>query len=278
MISKITNHAEQARARLLNQFKGKPKFEALINLMAHQFQQLEDAFWQLLTERQITTAVGAQLDIIGEIIGLKREVDETTTLTDDEDYRAMMFIKILANVSEGTLDELIVLVTELLGHEDVVVTEYYPASGEVEVLQEITEFEALLHRLFGQAIPVATYWVIRTLTSSLATSLTCVDFFTTLNGPASSGAGSITVILATHFPATGDLIIDAGLAVEEVVTYSSHVGAVFTLTGTLANSHTDGASVSSYVAADGDDKSLGDEADPDVGGTLTSAVVAKGWV
>lgn len=278
MTAQITNHHSEAVLRLLQQFRGKPKLEAMLGIVTHQIQQLEDAFWELMTERQLTTAIGAQLDIIGAILGQSRVVDETTTLTDDNDYRAMLGIKILVNTSNGTMDEILEIAGELLGHQDIVLTEYYPASAEIEIRQLITDFEQLLYRFLGQSIPTAVNLIVRTLTSSLATTLTFVEFFSALTVGAVATDTSLTVTSASAFPSSGDLILDAGLAVQEVVTYTSHTGTVFTLSTPVANTHSIGASVSFHVAADGDDKSLGDSSSAPAGGTFASATLAKGWV
>jgi Protein of unknown function (DUF2612) len=62
---------------------------------------LEAAMQQVLTERSIDTAVGAQLDAIGARVGRSRE-----GVTDDEIYRRYVRAQIAANKSDGTMRDI----------------------------------------------------------------------------------------------------------------------------------------------------------------------------
>lgn len=57
---------------------------------------LAQAMRDVLTKRNIDTAIGAQLDVIGAIVGRKRNG------ADDETYRAFCRAQILTNKSDGT--------------------------------------------------------------------------------------------------------------------------------------------------------------------------------
>lgn len=58
------------------------------------------ALGQLDTERRLTNAFGAQLDVLGDIVGEAREGDL------DDEYRPRISAKILLNNSSGTAEEL----------------------------------------------------------------------------------------------------------------------------------------------------------------------------
>lgn len=76
----------------------------LRNLLAglvSQFQPIEEAFAQLLLERSVNNAVGAQLDAIGKIVGQPR-----SGLVDD-DYRRFVRARIAANRSSGLVDDIL---------------------------------------------------------------------------------------------------------------------------------------------------------------------------
>lgn len=61
-----------ARTRYTEQFRGKPIFDKYIRLLLSGFEELQTVVQQLQQERSIDTAVGAQLDVIGEIVGRPR--------------------------------------------------------------------------------------------------------------------------------------------------------------------------------------------------------------
>lgn len=85
--------------------------EKLVANLATPFQSLEAALQQLLTERSIDTAVGAQLDVIGRIVGQPRNS------LDDETYRRYCRARIATNKSNGTIENLIT-VTNLVVYDD----------------------------------------------------------------------------------------------------------------------------------------------------------------
>jgi hypothetical protein len=101
VISKIEDHVERGLARLPSQFRDKPKLKAFLTVLMTPAQPLEDALWQLLTERDIDTAIGDQLDQIGVIVNQPRLGN------DDDTYRRFLYVRIAINRSSGTPEELI---------------------------------------------------------------------------------------------------------------------------------------------------------------------------
>src|SRR5690242_14038772 len=85
--------------------------EKLVATLATPFQSIENMLQQLLTERSIDTAVGAQLDVIGRIVGQPRNG------LDDESYRRYCRARIATNNSEGVMENLIT-VTDLIVYDD----------------------------------------------------------------------------------------------------------------------------------------------------------------
>jgi hypothetical protein len=73
----------------------------LLRAIVGSVQTLEDAFQQLLTERGVDTAVGAQLDVLGRIVGQER-----AGMLDD-DYRRLVRARISVNRSKGTIADVI---------------------------------------------------------------------------------------------------------------------------------------------------------------------------
>jgi hypothetical protein len=101
MITLISNHIEQAKDRLREQYKGKPTIEALITAWVGQVQELEQILIDLSTQRSIDTASGIQLDLIGELLNKPRNGRS------DADYRILLLAKIAQNISRGTPEDVI---------------------------------------------------------------------------------------------------------------------------------------------------------------------------
>lgn len=83
----IEDYLAVARSRTTEQFKlgedgeGAVVFDKMLQLLLGGKIELQEVFRQLMQERSIDTAVGAQLDIIGEIVGQPRELIDTALLT-----------------------------------------------------------------------------------------------------------------------------------------------------------------------------------------------------
>lgn len=101
MATQITDHVQQALARLSQQFKGKTQVEAMLSALTGNVQEVETALWQLLTERAVDVAIGVHLDTIGQIVGQQREARS------DEDYRRFIQARIAANRSRGTIPDVL---------------------------------------------------------------------------------------------------------------------------------------------------------------------------
>jgi hypothetical protein len=103
-IDHITDHDARAKARLVEQFKRQANFLAFFTIAVRQVQDLEDAFFDFLTAFILDNAVGAQLDLLGRIVGqLRGGLDDTT-------YRLYLRARIKANRSSGTLPELLEII------------------------------------------------------------------------------------------------------------------------------------------------------------------------
>lgn len=94
IVQKINDHVLQALDRLLQQYRGMVRIEGIISSLVEQIQDLENAFYPLDQYRQLQFAYGAQLDGLGQIIGLSRN-----GLSDSE-----YFILLLGTISENNSD------------------------------------------------------------------------------------------------------------------------------------------------------------------------------
>lgn len=142
----ITNHIQQALARLMYQYQGLPRIQGFYAGFVQQVQDLEDAIFNLDAQRQLwdgtsTPAFGKQLDNIGTIVGISRN-----GLPDDE-YLLFIFGKIAENNSDDTLAAVLSVIGYIFQAEQTLVQEIFPAALCVEVLNP-----AIPQRLYSIAV------------------------------------------------------------------------------------------------------------------------------
>ena len=99
---------------LVEQFRGKPNIEALVEVIGIELQQVADFYEQLRTERDLDHAVGKQLDGVGDIVVMTRkEAGELAgdpipfDVIDDDTYRQYLIYKILKNTCDCTYPDII---------------------------------------------------------------------------------------------------------------------------------------------------------------------------
>lgn len=123
----ITDHADRAVQRLAQQFR-KPKIEAFLRCLIDPLQILENVSWQLLTEKSVDNAIGAQLDMIGAIVRQPRAG------FNDDDYRRLIRARISVNKSNGTVRDIIRVARLVIDDVNVAVEvkQSYPAAVVVK--------------------------------------------------------------------------------------------------------------------------------------------------
>jgi len=100
----VPDHVAAATSRLCEQFKTKPNIKNLLATLVAPAQALENALWQLLTQRTIDQAIGVQLDALGTIVGRPRD-----GVTDDEIYRRYVRAQISVNKSHGSVEDILTI-------------------------------------------------------------------------------------------------------------------------------------------------------------------------
>ena len=113
--------------RLISLWKDKPNIQGLVTSYLREVQELEDVWFQLLNERNVFTAIGAQLDVIGTYVGESRDS------RNDDDYRDAILNRVARNNSDGTPESIIQLISAATGSPVVQIWEHYPASMHVYV-------------------------------------------------------------------------------------------------------------------------------------------------
>lgn len=141
-----TDVVEVGLGRLIQQFRGKPRLVALLGIYLEEFQELEDARWDVFTKTFIDDGEGIQLDGIGEILQEQRQG------IDDEWYRPFLRARVRVLRSTGKVAEIIRIV--LLIQEDgapVRVREAYPASWRIEPTTEVGVNALRMNRMLQAA-------------------------------------------------------------------------------------------------------------------------------
>lgn len=98
---------------LPQQFQGKKYIEALISVFAKQLEDLYKVFKQLDAETDLDSAVGMNLDMVGDIVTLTRKeagvlagIDVEDPVISDERYRQFLKYQMLVNTNECTYHDL----------------------------------------------------------------------------------------------------------------------------------------------------------------------------
>lgn len=119
--NQITDHAQQVLDLLIEQFKGKPNFEAMVRIFAERIQEIENVNVDICEVQTVDGAFGLNQDYLGEIIGQER------LGFDDDFYRNLLRAKIGENVSKGGIEDIIQVASLLTQSSVVELQEWYSA-------------------------------------------------------------------------------------------------------------------------------------------------------
>jgi vacuolar-type H+-ATPase subunit E/Vma4 len=266
-LTKAADHAVRALARLAQQFKAKPRLQAVLDNLNAQTQALEDALWQLYSERLLETAVGAQLDNLGRILDQARE-----SATDDE-YRVRLRARMIARRSSGTTSEVLAVFRVLLPDAALTLTSGYPAGFDLELggvaitSSLVSLYVSFLKAARAAGLYAALRWIQGTEASSLYTAQSCT-MAADYDAP---GTGIIPVDSTSGFPESGTLLLDPGGPDQEAVTYTYKTPATFE--GVSATTLNHGAD-ELVALSGGNGLGFGDHNNAAVGGELAGAAEA----
>jgi hypothetical protein len=124
-----TDHAAQAKARLLQQYKeaSAPGVQELVEVLGFEVQDLEDALFQIIDETKLSAAIGVNLEHLGDIVGQPRNGME------DETYWLWIQARIRANRSSGSIDEILAIFMLINEGASFQFVEYFPAAFALKV-------------------------------------------------------------------------------------------------------------------------------------------------
>lgn len=105
--------------RITSEHRIRPKFMAMNAAYLDKLQDIYQLYAQMLSAFDLDTAVGRQLDVLGEIVGADRVLDFNPTYAasklEDEQYRKLIRAQISTNQWDGTMRGLIELWEGIFG-------------------------------------------------------------------------------------------------------------------------------------------------------------------
>lgn len=159
---------EEGKARLLSQFQHAPNLNALLALLLSPYHDLQQTLIQLLNERHIDTAMGKQLDGVGDIVGISRpfiqmngewyfgfrgqskakafsrapirdlalqSTSREVRYMDNNNYRRLIKWKVIANNSHGTIDDVIAACQAVFLASQVIIQELADAAVKIVIVR-----------------------------------------------------------------------------------------------------------------------------------------------
>jgi len=173
-----TDHSGTGLARVIAQYVPAVRLRSILDILLDGeaivdggplsptgVQSAEDLLWQLYTERGLIAvldggpAIGEQLDVIGEIVGLERLA---IFLGSDDTYRAALSLVVRINKTDCSPDDIIALVSlaQLLAGstEFVRMDEYYPCAFSTTMGLVTAAFAAGIWPILRRAKPAGVRW------------------------------------------------------------------------------------------------------------------------
>ncbi len=123
-ITKVTTHEADAKARLPGWLVDSTNYRAFLDILVTPYQDAEDLLIALLDGHSIETAVGVQLDVIGEILDLSR----TSAGETDTAYRTRLFGRAAELSASGEPETLIATWLRIWTAIRVIFEEFEPAT------------------------------------------------------------------------------------------------------------------------------------------------------
>lgn len=115
---------------LLPQFNDSTNVRGFLTSVFNTMQPTEDGVIEVLHGVGLEVAEGVTLDSIGKLLGVLRGS------LDDTQYRATIRARIAVNRASGTLEDITSLIRLVLGGDNFLVDEYYPAEVHVRLLEQ----------------------------------------------------------------------------------------------------------------------------------------------
>ena len=144
----LEDTVQEGLENLLWQWRDSPNLRGLLESFLEQFDDLELAYYDLLTKRGVREAEGVQLDVLGDLVGEERAGRK------DDRYRAAILSRGLINSSSGTPEEMLTILAENTGSPSVNLWEHF--SGTTLMYADRGVTPTVSHAM-QDASPAGTY-------------------------------------------------------------------------------------------------------------------------
>ena len=128
-LTQKTTHVEDAQGNLISAYRHRPNTQAMVKSYAQQVKEIEDVAFQILDGTLGLGNTGANLDVLGNLVGKARD-GRTDTI-----YSVVIAAQILLNIGSGTIEQIIAMVDAIIGGGSTIeIFESYPANFEADAL------------------------------------------------------------------------------------------------------------------------------------------------
>lgn len=129
-----------------SQYRLQPKFMKWLEAGIQKLQDSNSTAQEIISNFDLDTATGVQLDIIGKLIGRSRQLDfqpraDVSSVLDDDYYRLLLKAKIVWNQWKGTLPELYTAWQEIFPNGNLLILDNQDMSMDVIVSGDFSVLE-----------------------------------------------------------------------------------------------------------------------------------------
>lgn len=149
MSTEKIDHVSEGLGRALTFFNDKEDYKALLEIFLNSVQEVEDAFAELSTIKDLSTVTGIWLDYLGSILG------EDRNGIADEQYRANLKLRIAINTSDGTAPVIQEIIRTYTDSDFVRIATGVLSYGQL-ILNGITNVNSPLYYLVEDIVAVTT--------------------------------------------------------------------------------------------------------------------------
>lgn len=227
---KTEQYLQKARERVTMAFEDKPVFDKYLQLLILEQMDVQEVIREMMQERSVDTAVGKQLDIIGDIVGQPRVLVDIDTMPffgfegnpasesygdlttqnvggyyhdlnqplfgvvelNDEQYRLFIKAKIMKNITRSTPEDIVSFIRFVLGAARVnVFIDYGAQQVLLLVSDDLDQFKRNLLTYFTEE-PFRSYFVPKALGVGIEFgTIPTAGFFSFIGVPDAQGYGSL---------------------------------------------------------------------------------------
>ena len=178
-------------ALLTSMFRGRKGISGLLAAHLNRQQEIEDALWTAILQRNLDDGAGYVLDVLGQLVG------EPRGGRDDEHYQAALGLRILINRSFSLLPDILEIVDTASDGEPWDYVDAFPAGFRINFAGDVPHVLALLAAL-AEVRPLGVrcdlVWSDAPLSTMLVPSWLAPGDVAGANGPSWSDGNPVAVV------------------------------------------------------------------------------------